>query len=141
MSTNLQVIEKATERLRELEEETERLRQFIRTYEELSGEKVVDKSGSVSTSAEDGDHASPAEIVESALAAIREHNRPLSRSRLVKILTAKGLKLPGTDKAKNVGTVIWRSKKFDNIAGWGYWPKGAPTWAGQKNAETQFALS
>jgi hypothetical protein len=130
MSHTPEVIEKAKERLREVEEEAARLRTFLAVYADLAGEKVVNNTGD--GEAEDG-HASPAEIVESARAAMRERGRPLSRSRLVKILQGKGLRLGGTDKAKNIGTVIWRSKQFDNIAGEGYWPKDFERWIGQRS--------
>jgi hypothetical protein len=132
MKTMPQLVEKARERLQELEAEAERLRTFIGVYADLAGEEVVEKSGSEPDTEDDESHASPAQIIESARAAMRERGRPLSRSRLVKILETKGLKLGGVDKAKNIGTVIWRSKQFDNIAGEGYWPKDFERWIGQR---------
>lgn len=49
---------------------------------------------------------------------------------MVRLLTLRGLKLPGTDKAKNIGTIMWRSNEFDNVEGKGYWPKDAEPWRG-----------
>lgn len=128
-----QVIEKARERLAELEAEAEKLRTFLRVYADLSGDKSVENVSSVAHSDDsDVEWASPAQIVDSAKELMRERGRPLSRSRLVKLLTERGLNLPGIDKSKNVGTVIWRSKQFDNIAGYGYWPKEFGGWLGQR---------
>ena len=138
MSSQPQVVEKAKERLREIEAEAARLKTFIAVYEDLSGEKVVDNSAHADS---DEATATPAQIVESARAAMRELGRPLSRSRLVKVLQEKGLNLPGEDKAKNVGTVIWRSKQFDNIAGHGYWPKDFDRWMGQRRVPPLVDLS
>ena len=129
-----EVIEKARERLALLEAEVEQIRTFLKVYADLSGDKAVDNESDSSDSDEEG--ASPAEIVAAAKELMAEHRRPLSRSRLVKLLTEKGLKLPGKDKAKNVGTVIWRSKQFDNLAGYGYWPKSFTGWMGQRPAQT-----
>lgn len=130
------VVEIARKRLAEIEAEAEKLRTFLGVYADLSGEKIATGvSHDDSSRGEEEDTASPAEIVAGAKALMQEHRRPLSRSRLVKLLTEKGLKLPGQDKSKNVGTVIWRSKEFDNIAGYGYWPKEFGRWIGQRPAE------
>jgi hypothetical protein len=126
-----EVIEKAKQRLAELEAEAEQLRTFIKVYVDLSGDKklrVVSSGTQMGVDSED--YASPGEIVAGAIQLMKERGRPLSRSRLVKLLTENGLKLPGQDKSKNVGTVIWRSKRFDNIAGFGYWPKELGRWTG-----------
>lgn len=130
-----EVIEKAKERLAELDAEAEKLRTFLRVYADLSGDKSSAELAAGEESGDDFDTASPSEIVESAKALMKEHRRPLSRSRLVKLLTQRGLKLPGKDKDKNVGTVIWRSKQFDNIAGKGYWPKEFGGYMGQQPLE------
>ena len=127
-----EVIEKARKRLAELDAEAEQLRTFLRVYEDLSGQKVVDAVSDSGDSTETWEgYASPAEIVAGARQLMTEHRRPLSRSRLVKLLTEKGFNLPGQDKAKNIGTVIWRSREFDNYSGWGYWPKDFGRWMGQ----------
>lgn len=49
--------------------------------------------------------------------------RPLNRGDLVRRLEAAGYLLDGSDKAKVLGTNIWRSEKFDHIEGQGYWPR------------------
>ncbi|HEX8194183.1 MAG TPA: hypothetical protein VF552_14915 [Allosphingosinicella sp.] len=127
-----QVIEKAQERLRAIETEAEEIRTFLRVYAALQGDKAVDNESANEESVSSARTASPAEIVDSAKALIRERGRPMTRSQLLKSLRDKGLNLPGKDATKNIGTVIWRSKQFDNIAGEGYWPKEFLRWAGQK---------
>jgi len=132
------VVEIAKKKLREAEAEVERLRTFLATYADLTGHDPVEneshgsKSGDVSAPT-----ASPAQIVESSLAAMKELGHPLSRSQILKILKNKGLNIPGKDATKNIGTVIWRSKLFDNIAGAGYWPKDAPRWMGQRQTDPE----
>lgn len=131
-----QVVEKARKRLAEIEAEAEKLRTFLGVYADLTGDKPVDNEASPEDSAGYGViPASPALIVDSAKLLMRELRRPLSRSLLVKLLKERGHNLPGKDAAKNVGTVIWRSRQFDNIAGWGYWPKDFEGWLGQRPSE------
>jgi hypothetical protein len=64
-----------------------------------------------------------AEVVEMILV---ESRRPLTRGELAKELEARGVRLPAKDKAKYVGTILWRqSERFEND-GDGYWLKGQP---------------
>jgi hypothetical protein len=143
------LIEKAREKLRELELEAEQLRTFIRVYAHLTGDKSVDNESvaphidaeSNSETGKSGTTATPTEIVETARELMKERGRPLTRSELLKALREKGLNLPGKDATKNIGTVIWRSKKFDNIAGEGYWPKDFNRWMGQRQSEPNLPLA
>lgn len=132
-----ELIEKAREKLAELEARAEELRFFLAMAEMLTGDKPVDSvSRPTATGRVEERTASPAEIVESAKRAMRERGRPLTRSEIVKALTDKGLRLPGKDKSKNVGTVIWRSKQFENVEGHGYWPTDFGAWIGQRPLDT-----
>lgn len=71
-----------------------------------------------------GPYGSPAEeIVAAALQAVHETGRPLTRYELVKAVEAKGKVVGGVDKSRNMGTILWRSKAFENN-GEGYRPKG-----------------
>ena len=49
--------------------------------------------------------------------------RPLTRSELLRRLEAQGQVIEGGDKAKVLGTNIWRSREFTHVEGRGYWPK------------------
>jgi hypothetical protein len=134
------VIDSAKKKLAEAEAAVAHWRAFIATYEDLAGKNPVDNVAS-----NDFDQlliptASPAEVIDSAKAVIREVGRPLTRSQLVKLLTDRGLNLPGKDKNKNLGTIIWRSKQFENIDGVGYWPHEFGRWMGQKPREAELRL-
>jgi hypothetical protein len=56
-----------------------------------------------------------------------ENGRPMKRGLLVKRFHSHGLRVGGSDEAKeikNFGVKIWKAKeKFVNIPGEGYWPK------------------
>lgn len=127
-----QAVEIARKKLAELERDAEELRTFLRVHASLMGENAGESESSSDEASAGEGTASPAQIIDSSRVLMREMGHPLSRSKLVRLLTEKGLKLPGEDKAKNVGTVIWRSKKFDNIAGLGYWPKDFMGYVGQR---------
>jgi len=64
--------------------------------------------------------------MDEAARLIVEAGRPLTRGELVTKLSSEGHKLDGTDKNKVLGTNLWRSGKFVNLKGAGYWPKGEP---------------
>ncbi len=130
-----QVIEKARTKLAQLEAEAARIRDFIAVYEALAVNDSVDIGDSVEaemisakgkvTGKKTGDRAE--KIVKMAKIVLRERQRPMTRSELVQALEARGLVIGGSDKNKNMGTVLWRSKEFTNIEGEGYWPKDVPT--------------
>ena len=138
-----QVIEKAQKRLADIEAEAAQLRAFIHMYNELAGEQrgvttpriVSAVAMAVPARAFAGGgptvtivKATPSEIVEASKALMQEKQRPLTRSELVRFLTLRGLKIAGTDKSKNIGTIIWRSKQFENVEGKGYWPLEFGPW-------------
>lgn len=56
---------------------------------------------------------------------ILNEGKPLSRGALVQKLEENGHALEGADKAKVLGTNLWRSERFWNIKGKGYWPRSA----------------
>ena len=65
----------------------------------------------------------PSDLVEATIQILRMEGRPLSRGDLFRRLSGAGVRMPGKDPIRNFGTIIWRSGRFDNVAG-GYWPKG-----------------
>lgn len=131
-----EVIEKARKRLAALEAEMAELRTFLDVYGRLSGGTEGEKTDlftGISRSVANPPHrdtASPKDIVDASKALMLEKERPLTRTELVRLLTLRGIRIPGTNKQKNVGTIIWRSHEFDNIEGKGYWPKDAEPWKG-----------
>lgn len=65
-----------------------------------------------------------AALVESIL---MSHSRPMTRGELADEMERMGVPIPAKDKAKYVGTVLWRKRKhFQNLDGKGYWLKGIP---------------
>lgn len=59
-------------------------------------------------------------------AVIREAGKPLTRGVLLRKLDQRGTPVGGqADRAKNMGTIMWRLKDhFVNLPGYGYWIKG-----------------
>lgn len=132
-----QVIEKARKRLAALEIEAEQIRQFIHMYEKLAREEFVGeeatqwetRGGTALLPGVAVEKSSPAQIVAAAKELMKEKQRPLTRSELVRLLSLRGLRISGVDKSKNVGTIMWRSKEFENVEGRGYWPKELGPWS------------
>lgn len=123
------VITKAEARRAELEAEIERLDVFISMYHSLSGSAAAPQRRSRSQPRSDGDAprrgSRHALLIERAKELIVERGEPMTRTQLVDALEASGMEVGGDDKSKNLGTIIWRAKAFDNV-GDGYWPKGIP---------------
>ena len=58
---------------------------------------------------------------------ILAQGRPMTRSELVTALERRGVEMVAKDRAKNLGTILWRfSNRFENLPGEGYWPKSHP---------------
>lgn len=138
-----QVIEKARKRLTELEAEIENIRAFIHMYQKLAEDEEATQVATSSDSPVPSpplririvEKSSPAQIVAAAKELMTEKQRPLNRGELVRLLTLRGLRIAGGDKSKNVGTIIWRSKEFENVEGKGYWPLDKGPWS---NSEFNF---
>lgn len=129
------VIERAREKISILEAEISRLREFIAVYQSLSvddsakfGDSVTSMVTNRSESLAKKTSDRPKRIIEFAKAAIRQRQHPMTRSELVKDLEKQGLVIGGTDKSKNMGTILWRSKQFENVEGQGYWPLEDGDW-------------
>jgi hypothetical protein len=130
-----ELLQRALERQRTLRAELEILDKFIRSYVETK-----DRSASTADQAElfePIEHPSRrasrarraaqiASMMDDAEKLILEAGRPLTRSALLSALTNLGHEIEGTDKSKVLGTNIWRSKRFHNLKGSGYWPRSAP---------------
>lgn len=71
-------------------------------------------------------------------AIIREAGRPLTRGNLLRKLDQRGTPVGGqADRAKNMGTIMWRLKEhFVNLPGYGYWLKDVPYPALQYDPES-----
>jgi hypothetical protein len=126
----------AQERLRKIEQEVADLRKFIAMYQELAGASPVANAEQGPKTEDSKPHKTkpvrprsariwkPAEVVKMAEVAMKEAGKPLTRGELVDALEKKNVTIGGTDKPRNMGTIVWRSHKFVNIPDHGYWPKG-----------------
>ena len=56
---------------------------------------------------------------------IRDAGHPLTRGEIAERFALRDVALPGEDKPRYIGTIMWRNKaKFINIEGRGYWLRG-----------------
>jgi len=62
-------------------------------------------------------------MMDSAENFIIEKGHPLTRSELLEYLEKEGFRIEAADRSKVLGTNLWRSKRFHNLKGAGYWPK------------------
>lgn len=66
----------------------------------------------------------PEEIAALARRTLLEVGRPLKRGPLVRAMEERKIPLTGKDKAKNLGTILWRhNNQFVNLEKYGYWPR------------------
>ena len=69
----------------------------------------------------------PKRMADLAYEIITESGHPMTRGELAKAIEARGIPLTAADKAKNVGTILWRFQdRFINVPGRGYWPIDRP---------------
>jgi hypothetical protein len=121
----------ALARRKELLAELAVIEDFIRAYERMRGlRSSVPLAGAPGESPRrhrERNIVPPAEIAEIAREIILERGEPMTRSELADSIESRGIPLAGKDKAKNVGTILWRFQdQFLNVQGRGYWPKDVP---------------
>jgi hypothetical protein len=124
------LIQKAVERRNALRRELETLDRFIHDY---TARVVSTASAPISDPQDDlfNDSkgrrkrraANVAAMMDSAEEMILQEGEPMTRGQLLARLEAQGHVIEGGDKNKVLGTNLWRSKRFHNIQGVGYWPK------------------
>jgi hypothetical protein len=131
-----QAYHKAVNRKKELENELAEVQLFLLLYERFSdgterehAEAKADSNGVEPTpDTEDfpRPRGNPDIVAGMAEAVLKDVGRPMTRGELAREIENRGLTLPGGDKAKYVGTILWRKdKKFVN-AGQGYWLRDLP---------------
>jgi reverse gyrase len=128
--TTREIIANLLKRRDELRMESEALDNMIQTYQKLMMlEKAPDANQLHLWSRENSRNAKSAYVSE-MMAEIRRiivgETRPMTRSELVRRLEAEGYVIDGRDKAKVLGTNIWRSQQFMHVEGQGYWPGDIP---------------
>jgi len=131
----------ALKRKEELERELERVNQFIQLYGEFSKESKADdgvgmrqthtSNANLHGRAETLRHkmkvrGRPDDFADIMEAILRERKRPMPRGILVSEIERRGHVIPSRDKARYLGTILWRqSDRFESVDG-GYWLKGVP---------------
>lgn len=125
------LLQRALERRAQLRAELEIVDQFIATYGEIKDRRPSD--GPLFDEPQQPERRSRSEqsqavdaMMKDAIDSILDEGRPLSRSELLQRLEGMGHAIEGGDKSKVLGTNLWRSRKFVNVKGQGYWPKGTP---------------
>lgn len=129
-------LDRAVRRREKLLRELEKLDEYIRLHRELFGDEDTSLSASPHQprepiqseeppAASQRTRGRPAEIAAAAERVIRELNRPVQRGELVERIEAEGIGIHSEDKARYIGTILWREKdRFENIEGEGYWLVG-----------------
>ena len=129
-----ELLQRALVRRDQLRRELAALDVFIQSYSPLTERTVARTSGNADLfdrlPQKNDLKAARAARVKAAMDAaermIIEAGRPLSRSVLLRKLEAAGHPVEGGDQSKVLGTNLWRSKRFYNLAGAGYWPRSVP---------------
>lgn len=136
----------ALRRRAELLKEIKEIDGFLEMYRRYSGTKVgetetlfgqgsiaLDQSTSVVPDAVEPAptrkkrRGNPDVIASAVERIIRDSGHPMVRSAIAEALEARGIEIPSNDKARYVGTVLWRqSDRFVNLNKEGYWIKGVP---------------
>ena len=133
----------AIKRRDEIRDELAALDALIFTYERRQAEKEVARatdSGGGLLPSRAAHRAAVADMMSAAEDMIAAEGRPMTRSELVERLEAAGHKVEGSDKSKVFGTNMWRSRRFLNLSGYGYWPKSVPLPAQYRGVGTRPAL-
>lgn len=129
-------IKKIMEKRELLRQELQKIDNFLDLYHELiGGTEMVHNDPSAPTSRPSGEPKShgrkrsrgtvkPSDLGPMARRILLEHGRPMTRSELLKALEERDVVLAGEDKARYLGTIMWRMKEvFVNLDGYGYWPR------------------
>lgn len=123
--------ENAIKRKTKLKQELAEIENFLKLFRRFSG-ATIEAAGSSEPQPMNGSSESdlkrrtnPAEFADQAAAVLEEAGKPMSRTALAEALEKKGVILPSEDKARYLGTILWRNQnRFTNINGKGYWLKG-----------------
>jgi hypothetical protein len=128
-----EILAKALKRQEELREEFEALQSVIAHYRRQMARPLgegADEQASLDLRMEANSlkarSAYISRLMDEARRLIVRDGRPLKRGELVHQLEREGFPVEGRDKAKVLGTNLWRSGKFEHIEGAGYWPRDLP---------------
>lgn len=109
----------------------ERAERFIGDWEEFSGQSapapavVARTPDDVVQRRMDAKAKNPKkeEVAQAAVALLREHGSPMSRTDLMNALAERGIVVHGTRPEVVLQTMLWRTKHIvAHLKGYGYWP-------------------
>lgn len=116
--------------LKELQDELGAVEDFIALHDRLFGTRTSGaeaEAGEGKRRPQERNLIPPARLAALAREVILERGRPMIRSEIVEALEARGIPLAGKNRAKNLGTILWRfGDRFHHIEGRGYWPSDVP---------------
>lgn len=123
-----EMLAKALKRREELRTESEALDRLIATYATLMHvQRVEEEPPQFDLWRPNRSRKAKSAYVAELLAEVRRlivsEGRPMNRGDLVRRLEELGYIIDGADKAKVLGTNIWRSGAFVHLEGRGYWPR------------------
>lgn len=130
-------IKKIIEKRELLRQELEKIDNFLDLYRELTGTEAERSEASVASGDIEAPKshgrkrttgtAKPSDVGPMARRILLDHGKPMTRSELLNALEERDVVLAGDDKAKYLGTILWRMREaFVNLDGHGYWPKDQP---------------
>lgn len=135
MADIAEVIKKAVEEREKLQERLDKLNLFIEMAQSLNEEPASvkqDFSKNIVT-AQSRIESRPMRlrvpsdyIVNAVKRILRRSGRPMTRFELVDELQRMNIEINGVDKAKNLGTILWRSPQFISTDE-GYWLADRPS--------------
>lgn len=134
-------LDNALKRKKELERELREIEQFLSLHRRFAkGESGRVKSAKPNFFAGGGEaiptvisgtltfrdeKLRPAVLADLVEKTLREAGKPMTRGELAAKLEEEGHKIPSPDKARYLGTILWRHRnRFENIEGSGYWIRG-----------------
>lgn len=128
-----------------LEKQLAEIEQFLAMHRRLSGgSRNADSSGKAPSElptrvATLHRPTRPAAIVSAMERILKHAGKPMTRGELAEACEKDGVEIPSADKARYVGTLLWRANaRFENYEGQGYWLKGVPI---PRTLEEKFGLA
>ena len=126
--------QKALQKRDLLRREIEKIEDFLEVYRELTGTEPVRSEVKAPVSParvvrsygrkRKRGTVKPSDLAPMVGRILVEHGAPMTRSELLAALAERDVVLAGEDKAKYLGTILWRMREaFVNLEGHGYWPR------------------
>ncbi|MBZ9822368.1 hypothetical protein [Mesorhizobium sp. CA4] len=131
----MDAFERAQRRREEIRKELEEIDLFLRLHQKFSGGTVPEQD--IVATSPDGTmtvleaktapaptrNLSKHKMAKQVMQFMYDRKYPMTRTDIVEALELKGIPVAGVDKARAIGTIMWRLRdRFVNLPGYGYWP-------------------